>query len=194
MSNQPQLQENAILDLLKSAQKGDQSSLEALLAQYKPLIESLAAHFFTEELPAHDREDLRQEATLGFYQALKKYDPDRGVSFGYFAKVCIHHRLISYLRSLKRLEQVVLVDEESILEEVDLSTNPAQMLIEEEKYSTLCKQVDKLLSDYEKRVWWLYLAGRTAKEVAANLGSDEKSVQNAIYRIRKKLRTGLPYS
>lgn len=194
MSNQPQLPEEALLALLKAAREGDQSASEQLLAQYAPLIDSMAVGFCREGLSAQDREDLRQEATLGFYQALKKYNPDKEASFGYFAKVCIHNRLVSHLRSLKHVGHVVSLDEEPLPTDREFSSDPAQILVEQEKYSALCKQVCELLSEYENRVWWLYLAGRTAKDVALLLGSDEKSVQNAIYRIRKKLRSGLPYS
>ena len=35
-------------------------------------------------------------------------------------------------------------------------------------------------------------SGRTAKEIAHRLGKNEKSIQNAIYRIRRKLRTEIP--
>ena len=194
MSNQPQLQEKAILDLLKAAREGDQSASETLLAQYAPLIDSMAADFCRGGLSAQDLEDLRQEAALGFYQALKKYDADKGIAFGYFAKVCIHHRLVSHLRSLKHMGHIISLDEEPLPTENEPSSDPAQILVEQETYSMLCKQVCELLSEYENRVWWLYLAGRTAQDVALLLGSDEKSVQNAIYRIRKKLRSGLPYS
>ena len=44
------------------------------------------------------------------------------------------------------------------------------------------------LSDYEYRVWHNYMLGKTAREIGDLVGSNEKSVTNAIYRIRKKLR------
>lgn len=187
--------DQSLLPLLKDAQGGSQPAFEALLERYAPLIDSMTARFALPALSLQDREDLHQEAVVAFYRALMRYDTAQDqIPFGYFAKECIRNRLISHLRTLKHLEHTVSLEEEPIPAEGELSADPADMLVQEENYSALCQQVCGILSDYENRVWWLYLAGRTAKEVASLLGTEERSVQNAIYRIRKKLRSGLPYS
>ena len=49
----------------------------------------------------------------------------------------------------------------------------------------------KLLSPYENEVWRLYMAGYSASAIATRMERDEKSIHNAIYRIRKKLREAL---
>ena len=76
----------------------------------------------------------------------------------------------------------------------DVDENPAQSLIERESFLMLYQLISGELSDYENRIWWMYLSGRTAKEIAEQMGKDEKSVQNAIYRIRRKLRSVIPNS
>ena len=54
--------------------------------------------------------------------------------------------------------------------------------------NSLYSAIKKNLSDYEYTIWHSYMLGKTAKEIGEMLGKDEKSVSNAVYRIRKKLR------
>jgi RNA polymerase sporulation-specific sigma factor len=63
--------------------------------------------------------------------------------------------------------------------------------VEKEDYRELSRRIESILSPYENRVWWLYLSGLTANNIAARLQKSERSIQNAIYRIRKKLRASL---
>ena len=84
--------------LIRSAQQNDDVAFEALLSRYTPLIESMTLQFASDA--GQDREDLRQEAILGFYKALMRFDTEqKEVQFGLFAKECIRNRLISYMRT-----------------------------------------------------------------------------------------------
>ena len=180
--------------LICRARQNDDEAFEELLGRYTPLIENMTSQFTALCGQSEDREDLRQEAILGFYKALTRYNTDQTeVQFGLYAKECIRNRLTSYLRSLKKHEQVrLLEDEESEMLE-DTEQDPANRIVEQETYLALYNRIRNTLSDYENRVWWMYLSGRTAAEIASGLGKDEKSVQNAIYRIRRKLRSVIPY-
>ena len=86
---------------------------------------------------------------------------------------------------------MVLLDDEEAPTSMETAddSNPAKRLMDEEAYLALYRKVKQTLSDYENRIWWLYLSGRTAKDIADALQTEEKSVQNALYRIRKKLRS-----
>jgi DNA-directed RNA polymerase specialized sigma24 family protein len=68
------------------------------------------------------------------------------------------------------------------------SDDPSQKILEEERVKALYSLIRKNLSPYEYRIWQLYMSGRSAKDISLVVGADEKSVGNAIYRIRKKLR------
>ena len=74
----------------------------------------------------------------------------------------------------------------------DTENNPVTEVVEEETYRALAALIHNSLSAYENRIWWLYLSGRTAKEIAEQMGKDERSVHTAIYRIRRKLREIIP--
>ncbi len=189
-SNRPNEQPSP--QLIQSAKQGEQAAFELLLEQYRPLIGSLVGQFAS-KYPNVDSEDLNQEATICFHRALMRYDCSReDVSFGAYAKKCIANGLISFLRANKQASvNISSFDDEAtvFIDRCFPPDDPVQTVQERENYEALCHRVRASLSDYENRVWWLYLSGRTAKEIALALHKDEKSIQNAIYRIRQKLRS-----
>ena len=188
-------QASALRSLIQSAQNGDQDAFEELLDRYTPLIDSMVYNQrIVQDLTVQDCEDHRQEAVLAFYRALMHYDTAQNeVQFGLFAKLCIKNALYSHLRKLKRRQDLLLEDQTGAICE-DPEGDPANRVMAEESYLELSRTIHDVLSEYENQIWWLYLSGRTAKEIADHLGRDERSVQNAVYRIRKKLRTVIPYS
>ena len=129
-----------------------------------------------------------------FCRALDKYNTEQSdVAFGLFAKICIRNGLSTQAQKMKRRIQTVSVDDANETElEKNCTEELSDRLVEEESYRVLYECIRSTLSSYENRVWWLYLAGRTAKEIADELDTDEKSVQNAVYRIRRKLRGVIP--
>ena len=179
------------------AKQGDQEAFERLLEDYSPLISSLVKNALQEySFAGSDYEDLYQEAVLLFCRALDKYDTEQSnVMFGLFAKICIRNGLRTQAKKLQRRVQVVSVDEtDDTAFQTEKAEEPSDRLIEEEGYRVLYECIRSTLSPYENRVWWLYLSGHTAKEIAKELETDEKSVQNAIFRIRRKLRSVIPHA
>lgn len=194
MSNQNQNSlDPMLLSLILKAQGGDQDAFESLLDRYTPLIDSMVRHLGSDGFSLQDREDLRQEALVAFFRALMRYDTAQTeVQFGLYAKLCIKNALYSHLRRWKDRRNTLLLEDESLPQQEE--TDLASRMVEEEKYLELSRMIHEALSEYENKIWWLYLSGRTAVEIADALQKDEKSVQNAIYRIRKKLRTVIPNS
>jgi RNA polymerase sporulation-specific sigma factor len=179
-----------ILPLLTRAKEGDQVAFDTLLAQYTPLIEhrlSVARARRSDILP-EDEKDLRQEAHLAFYRALLGYNEGQHeVSFGLYAKICIENALISALRKIRPAEETVDYDTLTALP-ADSWEDPTQRLREQEDYEALCHRIARALSPYESAIWQRYIAGMTASQIAEQLGRDSRSIHNAIYRIRNKLR------
>ena len=171
-----------------------ENAFDELLAQYQPLIESLVSKFSTDDRMTMPREDLRQEAAVAFYRSVRTYDlSQHDVEFGLYAKICISNTLVSKLRTKKSPIEV-----EALCEDTERSTegdaqgeNPVERILEQERLEGILAVIRENLSEFEYRVWNLYLSGRTAKEIGIAVGRDEKSIANAIYRIRKKLRNVL---
>lgn len=175
--------------LIQKAQTGEEAAKAALLHRYHPLIDSLS-YQFSANLPEEEREDLFQEASIAFFNALEQYDPERKIAFGYFAKICISNRLIGYLRKKTNnpTEGAVCFEDVTLPAEDD----PSQPLRDSESYEALRRRIREILSDFEYRVWMLYVAGQTAKEIAGVLGKDRKSIENTLARARRKIRKALP--
>lgn len=178
-----------IRGLILAVRNGDQEAFVTLLERYKPLIDSSVSRFSMDESFSLYCEDLRQEASLVFYNSILAYDLEQNeVEFGLFAKICIHNALVSQLRALKkRCEEPIEKIPENLFS-AQGTDDPSVRILEQERIKSLYSVIRKNLSDFEYEVWQLYVSGRSAAEVALVLSSNEKSITNAIYRIRKKLR------
>jgi len=179
---------NTTIQLLLRVREGDQKAFLDLLAEYEPLIGAqVTSH--ARELSHADAEDMRQVALLALYRAALGFDLEQQeVEFGLWAKICIGNALASQLRTVRRRPTVVEYNERNV---TDVATSPADPLIEAEAAEALYARVRRVLSPYENRVWSLYMAGYRAGEIAEQLGKDAHSVENAVYRIRRKLRAAL---
>lgn len=180
---------NEVSDLIQEVRNGDHSAFEVLSEHYSPLILSMA-QMYASTCGADDaeKEDILQEAMVAFYQASLRYDLSRTeVSFGLYAKVCIRNRLVSYIR--RRSAREALVGAER-LEKQDGSeaSDPLEDVIRREDLSRVMMIIHDELSPYEKKIFSLYILGRTSDEIALSIGKTKKSVSNAIYRIRIKIK------
>ncbi len=184
----------AVNELLCSVRAGDQQAFDALLTQYMPIIEhqlSVIRSGYSAVTP-EDEKDLRQEAYLAFYRATVSYDVrQHEVSFGLYAKICIENGLISALRKIKPTTVPLNIDMLSALPDGGEESDPTRRLREQEDYEILCRAIAGVLSPYENQIWQRYIAGATVARIAEQMGKDTRSVHNAIYRIRRKLRRAI---
>lgn len=181
--------------LLEAARSGDQRAYVVLLERYAPMLEAMAIKYASPDMSEADVEDLRQEASVVFCSAVQTYDPSReGIEFGLYAKICVGHGLASALRAFRRQRHkgVLSLEGEMLIEQnpelFGSEASVAEALMDKERVEDLVLIIQRTLSAYESRVWWLYVSGTSTARIAEMLGKDEKSVSNAIYRIRKKLR------
>lgn len=136
-----------------------------------------------------------QEAYLGLLKAIRSFRPEKGVPFSSFAGLCMKRQLISAVRRQNTGKNrffhnsVPLEDSEiSSLPPDWRQTGPEAAVILEEESRQMREQVIALLSPLEKETLQLYLKGFSYEEMAKKLECPEKSVDNALQRIRRKLR------
>ena len=174
------------------AVSGSAEAEEELIRRYGRIIRSVARPFF---LTGGDSEDLTQEGTIGLLQAIRSYDPKVGPPFRNYAELCIRRRLVSAIRSAAGKKNVSL-DEclslESSLFDEDPSQNrnwrgPEDLVIDREEARKILNNLLRLLSDFEKKVLRSFLTGMSYREIAELTGKPEKSVDNAVQRIRRKI-------
>ena len=179
-----------IIELIKKVRNGDQDSFSELVQRYDPLIEAQVSKFYDAYDGGASYDDLRQEAVLKFYSAIQTFDIDQSeVEFGLYSKICISNALVSQLRLHKKHTAEQLSASLNNMFFVHDSEDPSERILEEERVQALHSLISKNLSKYEYRIWQLYMSGRTAKEIGDTVGKSEKSIENAIYRTRKKLRS-----
>jgi len=189
--------------LVKLAQEEDKIALEILIKKYTGIIKRKAARYY---IQGAENEDLVQEGLIGLYEAIKAYNPDKYTSFKYFANICITRQIITAFDSANRQKNSPLKDYVSLNKEVcgqytDLkyedmissvnSLDPLEICILEEEITNIENKVNALLSDFEKKIFSMYLNGCTYNEMADKLNCKVKRVDNALQRIRKKIETYL---
>jgi RNA polymerase sporulation-specific sigma factor len=69
----------------------------------------------------------------------------------------------------------------------DINSNPEALLIDTEEKVDMEKRISVALSKLERRVLGLYLRGKSYQEIAAIVNKDEKSIDNALQRVKKKV-------
>ena len=166
-------------------QNGDSEAGVELLRRYTGLIKNRALAFYSGSI---EMEDLMQEGIIALYQCIKSFDASAS-SFSTFARLCIDRALITEIRALarkKRIPKDKLVSIDDIEAVSDLS-DPEKMLIETEAASALNFTLRRRLSRLEYKVLMLYLHNYGIIDIAHELDISEKSVNNALYRIRNKL-------
>lgn len=176
-------------ELVKLYSGGSDSAFAVLTDRYIGLIRSITSKYRVAGL---EPDDLTQEGLMGLLCAAKSYDSSGPASFRTYASLCINRRVISLLKrsesgKSKALNNYVSIDDEGC-EGFPSGENPEDMYIGKESLDQLAKAITELLSERERRVLSLYLAGESYAEIAASLCSTTKSVDNAMQRIRRKLR------
>ena len=179
-----------INDLITKVRNSNQKAFEELLKNYDTLISSLVNNAYNENMTKQDAEDLRQELMVVFYNSILSYDTNqKKVSFGLYTKICMKNALITHQRALNKRNDLVTLHTDDVLENVGgIEESPDRMLIEDEEICEMNSRVESILSEFENKVWKLYVSEFSTYEIANKLNKSEKSIGNAIFRIRSKLK------
>ncbi len=188
-------EQGALRELILKAKDGSQDALDTLLSKYRPLLESQISKHSYDDMTAQDVEDIRNEAAAVFCSAVCSYDTSAyGVEFGLYAKICVENGLTSFIRAYNRRRKRAVLPLEEAAEQSyaarDIEADPLQAIVDNENLSELVSFIHSNLSDYENRIWWMYVSGMGVSDISRAIdGKDNKSISNAIFRIRKKLRS-----
>ncbi len=184
--------DNYVFALICNARKGDQNAFADLREKYRPLIESCVCRYTSADMTAQDIEDISQEALICFFSAIYSFDCElQGIEFGLYAKICVENGLTSFIRSRNRRNRIQSVPLESEELSFGETEDVLQLFVDRERTAILVRRIENLLSDYENRIWWMYVSGMSVSEIAKNNNTDNRSVSNAVYRIRRKLKENL---
>ena len=166
------------------ARQGSHEDIEYIFKTFRSSIEACAYKLRTANF---DFEDAVQEGNIGLFKAILSYSPKNGAKFGTYAKKCILNNIITAYNASQSQKHQILTTAKS-LDEEDFQQNPEiDFLIKEENKEFIFVAKQKL-SKFEFLVFSLYTMRYSYKEIAQMTCKDEKSVNNAVQRIYKKLR------
>lgn len=181
--------ENDIDKALSLTKSGDKEAFVLLAEKYRSRIVRIAAGF--NGIPKSEREDLMQEGFIALYDAALAYDFSKSKFFT-FADVCIRHRMINWIeKNINKTTQALYLSEigETVLSEsgaVQRGFEDGIALVDE--LESLFSSAEKKLSGFESKIFRLYIKGFSSAEMADELSITKKSCDNAISRIKSKLR------
>ena len=176
--------------LAASAASGNISAQDALFARYKNFVKKAARPYF---IIGADHDDLVQEGMIGLYKAIRQYHPNNEASFSTYAGICIKNQILTAIKTAARkkhgpLNTYVSIDHENpeILQIIDNTANPENTLTEQEDRQIFNKLILASLSPLESAILTYFLEGLSYAEIAEKQGIPTKSVDNALFRIRRK--------
>ncbi len=181
-------------ELVKLAQSGETTAETCLLDRFKEYTEKTASVFFSKfaaycALGLLDKDDLYQEGLLGLLSAIYSYRPEKKASFRTYAAVCIGNQIKAAIKASNSKKNVPFGNLLSIDETVIPATQSVEdSFISNETEEALNCFLQKELSALELSVIRLFLQDMSYKEISLKLGISQKSVDNAIQRIRFKLK------
>ena len=192
MRNFEALSDEKLIELMKNGQEED-DIVEYLMTKYKPLVRKKARAMY---LVGGETDDLIQEGMLGLFKALRDFNPQKEVSFASFARLCIERQLYNAIQSSNRQKHqplntyVSLSDEEFASELRQISVqNPEAIIIDQENAAGIEKKIQNTLSRFENQVLKMYLEGADYIQIAERLDRPAKSIDNALRRIRQKVKS-----
>ena len=172
---------------------GDPQADTELVRRYGQLVRACARPLF---LAGGDSEDLIQEGMLGLLAAIRSFDPDRDAAFRTYAEICVRSRLHSAVRAAQGGKHAPLNHSVSFEPPLFDGTNahlfssaesPEDVIIGREELKERLDALKGQLSELEAKILPPYLNGLTCGEIARRVGRPQKSVDNAIQRIRRKV-------
>lgn len=173
-------------ELVALAVSGNAEAFPVLLKRYSHRISEKAKGFcFTQGV---ETDDFYQEGVIGFYSAIFSFDPSKSDNFSAFALALTEQAMQRYYNSLNRQKHIPLknyVQIEDLTEVESKNLSPEDMFILKEQQNALFDS----LSDFELSVAKAYLLGFSRKAIAEKLDCELKQIDNAVQRIRQKIKT-----
>lgn len=184
-------------DLTARACAGDRDALAALVPSFVPFIR---AHSIPVAAAGLEADDLMQEGMLGLLSAIRHFCPENGVPFHAYAHICIKRRLVSAVRratcgkAVPLNHALSLDDQTNALFAVSrINTDPEEVVIFRETVGALSAAARAHLSSKERAILCLYLSGVSYVGMADRLCMRVKTIDNALQKIRKRLRQSVLY-
>ena len=193
-------------ELINLAKKGDKQAIDEIVLKYSDAVNIKANKYY---INGAEKDDLIQEGYIGLFKAIKNFKPEEENSFKNFANLCIERQIITAVKGSNRQKHIPLnsyislnnttfenedgEQENSLIDILSAETveDPLETITKSEYYKNIETSINNSLSKFEKQVLNEYIKGKSYVEIAKDLQSDTKAIDNAIQRIRKKTEKNL---
>jgi RNA polymerase sporulation-specific sigma factor len=164
--------------------------IDIIISKYKKTIYALGM----------DINEVKQEAMLGFTDALIKYTDSKETSLPTFISIVVERKIQNAVRKAETQKNKIHNEAYSLeydyetfnrpLEEIigDSTKDPLRKLESEENYKELTKKINESLSPFEKEVYDLIINDFNYIDIAKILNKEPKQIDNTIQRIRNKIK------
>lgn len=195
-------------ELIDRLRDGESQVTDFIMDKYKNLVRKKAKSMY---ILGADNDDLIQEGMIGLFKAVRDYDAGRDASFYTFADLCISRQMYNAVQASRREKHAPLNTYISLYADMtesegdgnvtelvnmiasEVETNPEQLMIDRENVADIEAIIEKELSGFEKQVLDLYVTGMSYSQIAKVLSRDEKSADNALQRLKAKLRRAVKH-
>ena len=188
--------------LIRKLREGETGIMDYIISKYKYLVIRAAKAMY---LLGGENDDLIQEGMIGLFKAIRDFDINQETSFYSFAELCISRQMYTAIKLSQRQKHIPLnsyislydvkktaSDEKQspLIEQLEMETNmnPEELFLDKERMLMLVNELNERLSDMERRVLHLHLQGEDYRSIAELLDKSPKSIDNALQRIRQKMR------
>ena len=188
-------------ELIVLLRDGETRITDYIIEKYKDLVRRKTKSMY---ILGADHDDLLQEGMIGLFKAIRDYDAGRDASLYTFAELCITRQVYTALQASNRKKHSFLNTYVSLYEGKDAkddepleliqalvsndTRNPEEMVIDRENLEHLENCIEQELSPFEKQVLELYLTGMSYTEIARVLGKTDKATDNAMQRVKAKIK------
>ena len=189
--------------LIRKLREGETAIMDYIISKYKYVVIRAAKAMY---LLGGENDDLIQEGMIGLFKAVRDYDTEQEASFYSFAELRISRQMYTAIKLSQRQKHIPLnsyvslydikkadSDEKQspLIEQLEMTTNnnPEELFLDKERMLMLVSELNQRLSDLERRVLHLHLQGEDYHSIAELLDKSPKSIDNALQRIRQKMRT-----
>ena len=170
--------------LIAECREHNDSAFDELVRRYTPMMRKVISGF---SASSFDFGELFSEACVALHSAVQSYNLEQSnVTFGLYARICVHHRLVDLLRA-RSAHKITSCDMESVSDDETIEAG----IVKRETVEILISSAKSLLSDYEYRVLILHIQGYKTSAIAKLLSRTPKSVDNAKSRVFRRLRLAL---
>ncbi len=179
------------LTLVDSARNGNPEAFSELFRRYHARLVAVSRRYFAR---GYDRDDIIQEAMIGFFKAVRDYKADRG-TFPAFAELCMLRQIITFIKAASRQKHALLnwaVSLDAPIFDDSSEDLVSRLPVADERD---CSEMNTFLSallgrcsQLERSVLAMYAMGYTFADMAFELGVKWKAIDSAVWRVKVKAR------